>query len=53
MLATPTHRVEKLGYPVPVFDFRLCGVTSISADIHKYGLGAKVSDHMTQDLPSL
>ena len=36
-------RVEKLGYPVPVFDFRLPGVTSMSADIHKYGLGAKVT----------
>lgn len=36
-------RVEKLGYPVPVFDFRLPGVTSMSADIHKYGLGTKVT----------
>ena len=35
-------RVKKLGYPVPVFDFRLLGVTSMSADIHKYGLGIKV-----------
>ena len=35
-------RVEKLGYSVPVFDFRLPGVTSMSADIHKYGLGTKV-----------
>ena len=35
-------RVEKLGYNVPVFDFRLPGVTSMSADIHKYGLGIKV-----------
>ncbi|CAH1773626.1 unnamed protein product [Owenia fusiformis] len=33
--------VEKLGYTVPVFDFRLPGVTSMSADIHKYGFGAK------------
>ncbi|XP_077990716.1 sphingosine-1-phosphate lyase-like [Glandiceps talaboti] len=33
--------VEKLGYPVPKFDFRLPGVTSMSADIHKYGYGAK------------
>lgn len=33
--------LEKLGYPVPVFDFRLDGVTSISADIHKYGFGCK------------
>lgn len=32
---------EKLGYPVPLFDFRLPGVTSISADTHKYGYAAK------------
>ena len=32
---------EKLGYPVPSFDFRLRGVTSISADTHKYGYAAK------------
>ena len=33
--------IEKLGYPAPVFDFRIPGVTSISADIHKYGYAAK------------
>ncbi|MBM4422438.1 MAG: aspartate aminotransferase family protein [Chloroflexi bacterium] len=32
---------ERLGYPVPGFDFRLQGVTSISADTHKYGYAAK------------
>lgn len=32
---------HKLGYPVPDFDFRVPGVTSISADIHKYGFAAK------------
>ncbi|MEI2702315.1 MAG: aminotransferase class V-fold PLP-dependent enzyme [Baekduia sp.] len=32
---------EKLGYPVPPFDFRLDGVTSMSADTHKYGYAAK------------
>jgi sphinganine-1-phosphate aldolase len=32
---------EKLGYPVPPFDFRLPGVTSMSADTHKYGYAAK------------
>jgi glutamate/tyrosine decarboxylase-like PLP-dependent enzyme len=32
---------EKVGYPVPPFDFRLPGVTSISADTHKYGYAAK------------
>jgi len=34
---------ERLGYPVPVFDFRLPGVTSMSADTHKYGYAAKGS----------
>jgi len=33
--------VERLGYPVPKFDFRVAGVTSISADTHKYGYSAK------------
>jgi glutamate/tyrosine decarboxylase-like PLP-dependent enzyme len=32
---------EKLGYPVPTFDFRLPGVTSMSADTHKYGYASK------------
>lgn len=32
---------KKLGYTVPAFDFRLKGVTSISADTHKYGYAAK------------
>jgi sphinganine-1-phosphate aldolase len=32
---------EKLGYEVPAFDFRLPGVTSISADTHKYGYAPK------------
>jgi glutamate/tyrosine decarboxylase-like PLP-dependent enzyme len=32
---------ERLGYEVPAFDFRLPGVTSISADTHKYGYAAK------------
>jgi len=32
---------EKLGYKIPPFDFRLPGVTSISADTHKYGYAAK------------
>jgi glutamate/tyrosine decarboxylase-like PLP-dependent enzyme len=33
--------VEELGYPVPAFDFRVPGVTSLSADLHKYGYAAK------------
>jgi glutamate/tyrosine decarboxylase-like PLP-dependent enzyme len=32
---------ERLGYPVPPFDFRLRGVSSMSADTHKYGYAAK------------
>ncbi len=32
---------EALGYDIPVFDFRLPGVSSISADTHKYGYGLK------------
>ncbi len=33
--------LAKLGRTVPAFDFRLPGVTSISADTHKYGYAAK------------
>ena len=29
--------VERLGRPVPAFDFRVPGVTSVSADVHKHG----------------
>jgi glutamate/tyrosine decarboxylase-like PLP-dependent enzyme len=32
---------EALGYDIPAFDFRLPGVTSVSADTHKYGYAAK------------
>lgn len=40
--------MERLGYPVPPFDFRVPGVTTISADVHKYGYctkGASVIAH--------
>jgi glutamate/tyrosine decarboxylase-like PLP-dependent enzyme len=33
--------MRKLGYDLPDFDFRVPGVTSISADLHKYGYAAK------------
>lgn len=33
--------VRRLGYPVTDFDFRVPGVTSMSADLHKYGYAAK------------
>ncbi len=32
---------EQLGYDIPPFDFRIPGVTSISADTHKYGYAFK------------
>jgi glutamate/tyrosine decarboxylase-like PLP-dependent enzyme len=32
---------EQLGYDIPPFDFRHPGVTTISADTHKYGYGPK------------
>ncbi|PIK59208.1 putative sphingosine-1-phosphate lyase 1, partial [Apostichopus japonicus] len=35
--------MEKAGFPLPPFDFRLPGVTSISADTHKYGYAPKGS----------
>ncbi len=35
--------VERLGYGVPLWDFRVPGVTSISADTHKYGYALKGS----------
>lgn len=34
---------EELGYPIPPFDFRVPGVSTISADTHKYGYGLKGS----------
>ena len=33
--------LEKLGHPVPPWDFRVEGVTSISVDLHKYGYAPK------------
>jgi len=33
--------IERLGYDIPPFDFRLPGVTSMSADTHKYGFALK------------
>ncbi len=33
--------IEKNGAEIPTFDFRLPGVTSMSADVHKYGFAAK------------
>lgn len=36
-----TPFVEAAGFPVPVCDFRVKGVTSISCDIHKFGYAPK------------
>jgi glutamate/tyrosine decarboxylase-like PLP-dependent enzyme len=33
--------VKRAGYPVSDFDFSIDGVTSVSADLHKYGFTAK------------
>jgi glutamate/tyrosine decarboxylase-like PLP-dependent enzyme len=33
--------IEKLGYKVPPWDFRVPDVSSISADLHKYGFSAR------------
>jgi glutamate/tyrosine decarboxylase-like PLP-dependent enzyme len=45
--------LERLGRPVPRFDFRLAGVTSMSVDLHKYGYtakGASVIVHRSKEL---
>lgn len=39
--------VEKLGYIVPFWDYRVPGVTSVSADVHKFGFGAKGASVLT------
>jgi len=44
---------DRLGEPVPPWDFRVPGVTSISADIHKYGYtfkGASTVLYRSRDL---
>ena len=44
---------ERLGQPVAPWDFRVPGVTSISADIHKYGYtfkGASIVAYRSRDL---
>jgi len=39
--------LEQLGYAIPPFDFRVPGVMSMSADIHKYGYIAKGASTIT------
>jgi glutamate/tyrosine decarboxylase-like PLP-dependent enzyme len=44
--------LERLGHSVPAFDFRVPGVTTISADVHKYGYctkGASVIAHRRKE----
>lgn len=40
--------VEQLGDPLPLWDFRVPGVTSISADLHKHGFTAKGASVLLQ-----
>jgi glutamate/tyrosine decarboxylase-like PLP-dependent enzyme len=44
---------ERLGVPVGVWDFRAPGVTSMSADVHKYGFGAKGASTILYRTPQL
>jgi len=39
--------LERLGYRIPPFDFRVPGVWSMSADIHKYGYVSKGASTIT------
>ena len=45
--------ISKLGYPIPHFDFRVAGVKSISADIHKYGFTPKGASTILYRNPEL
>jgi len=45
--------LERLGYKIPPFDFRVPGVTSISADLHKYGYAAKGASTIIYRSPEL
>jgi sphinganine-1-phosphate aldolase len=39
--------LERVGHDLPRWDFRVPGVTSISADVHKYGFAAKGASTIT------
>jgi len=45
--------VEELGVTLPAWDFRLAGVTSISADLHKYGYCPKPASTILWRSPSV
>ena len=44
---------ERLGESFPTFDFRVEGVTTISADLHKFGYAAKGASTLTSRDPSI
>ncbi len=44
---------QELGYDIPDFDFRIPGVTSISADTHKYAYGLKGTSVLAFREPAL
>jgi sphinganine-1-phosphate aldolase len=44
---------KKLGRPVPAFDFEIDAVTSLSADLHKYGFAAKGASVVLYKNPAL
>lgn len=39
--------IEKLGYDIKPWDYRVAGVCSVSADVHKFGFGAKGASVLT------
>ena len=46
--------LERIGVPLPDWDFRVPGVTSISADLHKYGYAPKgVSSLLFREMATL
>jgi glutamate/tyrosine decarboxylase-like PLP-dependent enzyme len=45
--------IRKLGYEVPRFDFSVPGVTSMSADLHKFGYAAKPASVVLYRTPEL
>jgi sphinganine-1-phosphate aldolase len=45
--------VEQLGRPVPTWDFRAAGVTSVSADLHKHGYSPKGASVLLVSDPEL
>lgn len=43
--------MKRAGYPLPKFDFSVKGVTSISADTHKYGFTPKGESRVDDSIP--